>query len=420
MKQQKRKARGPRPSLHSTGQWRVRFDGRAFYLGTDEDAAMEQFYELRRQWKAGTLPPRKKPKTVADLAAERAALTVRELVDRYHAHLRADRDDGWLARNEKEIEQATNLLDEMHGRDRANAYGPKRLKELQAHLCGLTRKDETTPRYTHKTVNEKVRRVVEVFRHAVSEELVPPSVLEALRAVQPLRRGKPGTRDSRKVSPVSREQVDAVLPYLSTPLAAAIELLWLTGARPSELLSLTPQIIDRDEMPWTAELAQHKTAGKGKTRTLFFGAEARRILEPLLLRPADAPLFSPVDGAADTNRRRRENRETPLWPSHERRYAREKAARPRQTFSDAYDARALHKALKRAIARCNRDREHKGLDPIEPWFTYQLRHSAGTRIRKEHGIEAARAVLGHTSAAMTEVYAEIDRAHAAQIAELTG
>ena len=47
----KRRARSPRPSLHSTGQWRVRFDGRAFYLGTDEDAAMR----IAEQLETGTV-----------------------------------------------------------------------------------------------------------------------------------------------------------------------------------------------------------------------------------------------------------------------------------------------------------------------------------------------------------------------------
>jgi integrase len=49
------------------------------------------------------------------------------------------------------------------------------------------------------------------------------------------------------------------------------------------------------------------------------------------------------------------------------------------------------------------------------WHPHQLRHNAATRLRKEYGIEAARVVLGHRSAAITEVYAEIDHAKAADI-----
>ena len=49
------------------------------------------------------------------------------------------------------------------------------------------------------------------------------------------------------------------------------------------------------------------------------------------------------------------------------------------------------------------------------WHPHQLRHNAATRLRKEFGIEAARVVLGHSSAAVTEVYAEIDTLKAAEI-----
>ncbi len=51
----------------------------------------------------------------------------------------------------------------------------------------------------------------------------------------------------------------------------------------------------------------------------------------------------------------------------------------------------------------------KGARRISRWHPHQLRHSAATRLRRELGIEAARVVLGHSSAATTEVYAELDR-----------
>ena len=38
--------------------------------------------------------------------------------------------------------------------------------------------------------------------------------------------------------------VNATLPYLSTPVAALVEVMWWTGARPSELFDLRPRDID--------------------------------------------------------------------------------------------------------------------------------------------------------------------------------
>jgi site-specific recombinase XerD len=49
-----------------------------------------------------------------------------------------------------------------------------------------------------------------------------------------------------------------------------------------------------------------------------------------------------------------------------------------------------------------------------------LRHNAGTFLRKELGLEVARAVLGHSSAAVTEIYAEIDATNAAEAMEKLG
>ena len=49
------------------------------------------------------------------------------------------------------------------------------------------------------------------------------------------------------------------------------------------------------------------------------------------------------------------------------------------------------------------------------WSPNRLRHSAATHLRKQFGIEAARVVLGHSSAGVTEIYAEQDLQRAAEI-----
>ncbi len=57
---------------------------------------------------------------------------------------------------------------------------------------------------------------------------------------------------------------------------------------------------------------------------------------------------------------------------------------------------------------------------VPGWHPHQLRHNSGTRLRREFGIETARTVLGHTSAAMTELYAEADAAKAREAAAKLG
>jgi site-specific recombinase XerC len=54
------------------------------------------------------------------------------------------------------------------------------------------------------------------------------------------------------------------------------------------------------------------------------------------------------------------------------------------------------------------------------WHPNQLRHSFATRVRKEHGLEAAQVLLGHSRADVTQVYAERNQQLAATVAAKIG
>jgi integrase len=58
--------------------------------------------------------------------------------------------------------------------------------------------------------------------------------------------------------------------------------------------------------------------------------------------------------------------------------------------------------------------------PIPDWSPNQLRHAAATEIRKKFGLEAAQVVLGHSTADITQVYAERNQALAAQVIRQIG
>ncbi len=141
--------------------------------------------------------------------------------------------------------------------------------------------------------------------------------------------------------------------------------------------------------------AVHKTAYRGKDRTIFFGPECQKILTPLLLRAGGGPLFSPARSQEDRIAERSAERKTPRWPSHMKRNERKRKRSPKWKPGQCYRQGSLCRALARAS-------ETAGLaEPIRP---HQLRHLAGTTIRGKLGLEAARATLGHSAAAMTEVY----------------
>jgi integrase len=54
------------------------------------------------------------------------------------------------------------------------------------------------------------------------------------------------------------------------------------------------------------------------------------------------------------------------------------------------------------------------------WHPHQLRHLAATRLRAEFGIESARTMLGHSSASVTEIYAQDDMKAAAEAMQRVG
>ena len=49
---------------------------------------------------------------------------------------------------------------------------------------------------------------------------------------------------------------------------------------------------------------------------------------------------------------------------------------------------------------------------VPHWHPNQLRHTAATKARAQFGLEAAQAILGHSRADVTQVYAERDSARA--------
>ncbi|QEF97910.1 hypothetical protein Mal15_19560 [Stieleria maiorica] len=54
------------------------------------------------------------------------------------------------------------------------------------------------------------------------------------------------------------------------------------------------------------------------------------------------------------------------------------------------------------------------------WSPNRLRHTRGTEVRKQFGLEAAQVILGHSVANVTEIYAERDAEKARDVARKTG
>jgi integrase len=188
-----------------------------------------------------------------------------------------------------------------------------------------------------------------------------------------------------------------------------IELQRLTGMRPGEVCAMRTIDVNTAGRIWEYIPASHKTEHHGKRRTIFIGPQAQVILRPWLRAELEAYLFQPREAEAERRAAQRLARKTKVQPSQQDR----KKPRPRKQPGERYDTDSYRRAVAYGIKRANRDRASRGEPPIPNWHPHQLRHNAGTRLRREFGLDIARAVLGHSSPVVTEIYAEIDQAKAA-------
>jgi integrase len=90
--------------------------------------------------------------------------------------------------------------------------------------------------------------------------------------------------------------------------------------------------------------------------------------------------------------------------------ARQRKFAPKRTPGDVYETRSYYHAIRNG---CRKAR-------VPNWHPNQLRHNSATRLRREFGLDVARVILGHSSTAVTEVYAEVDREKALSVMELAG
>jgi integrase len=140
------------------------------------------------------------------------------------------------------IKHALRPLARMYGSEPAASFGPVALKAVRQALVdrGLSR----------SVVNARVNRVRRVFRWATENQLVPPSVLHALQAVAPLKRGRCGVREAGPVLPVNPADIEAVVSIAAPPLAAMIRLQLLTGMRPGEVVRMRTCDLDTCAPTW--------------------------------------------------------------------------------------------------------------------------------------------------------------------------
>jgi integrase len=335
--------------------------------GTAECAVEYQVWVARFAAGRGTAVP---PATPAE------SVTVARLVADYLAFAQ-----GYYRKHDKRttevltLRQALAPLRDLFGDRRAVTVGPSDLKAVRQAMLSKG--------WAREHVNEQVGRVRRCFRWGVEMELVPGTVLLALDAVAPLKKGRTTARETVKVPPVDRERVWATLPHLSPLFRALVLMHWHSGCRAEDAVILRPcdlGPVEPDGLRLYTPSA-HKMEHLGGSHEVWLNGPAQEALAPLLA--VTAP-----DGWVFPSRGRGRN-----W-----RY------RGHVTVS------GYRQALEAACRAAD----------VPHFYPLSIRHSFLTAARERFSLDAAQAAGGHKHADTTALYAKVSRDLARKVAREMG
>lgn len=394
----------------ASGQAVVTIAGKDHYLGPWQSAASKAEYDrLISEWLASGRPSTR-PTPEREYMVSELILAFAKFAKGYYVK------NGRATGTAENFRRPLSMLRKLYGRTPARSFGPLALKAIRQKMIEAG--------HSRRYINDNIERIKQVFQWGVSEELVPADVFHALQAVKGLRKGRSEARETAPVEPVDDEVVEATLPYLPPVVADMIRLQRLTGARPGEICSLRPVDVDRSGEVWKYTPAEHKTEHHGRQRVIPIGPRAQAILLPYLLRDANAFCFSPKESEQKRRAARHAQRKTPIrYGNRPGTNRKRRPARPPQDCytNDSY-RRAIHRACDLAFPPPEDlpQEQHAQWRSQHRWSPNRLRHTAATEIRRRFGLEAAQVTLGHSSADVTQIYAERDWALAERVIREVG
>lgn len=429
----KSRQKPPAYTLHKpSGQARVRIDGKDHYLGPySSPESRRKYARILAEWSAvnPTLHERKESPSLDNLTIAELLLEYLRFAKDYYAG-----PDGAPGKEFFCMIDAIRPVEKLYGNSLVRDFGPLSLKAVRQHMIELG--------WARTNINRRIDRVRRVFKWGVSDELVTPSVLQALQAVDGLREGRTNAKESEPVKPVSTRDVESVLPHLSSQVATMVRLQLLCGCRPGEIVAMREFDIDKTDDIWVYSPHRHKTAWRGHQRHIFIGPKAQDLIREFLREDPEEFLFRPSDSMKEHQEQKRKNRTTPL--SCGNRPGTNRKRKPKKQPGEKYSTQSYGRAIARACevafppplhlqqqegetkkewkARLTdlQQAELKTWRNKHRWSPNQLRHSTGTEIRREFGVEGAQVVLGHARADVTQVYAERDQKLAMDIMRRCG
>ncbi|MFO1065502.1 MAG: site-specific integrase [Pirellulales bacterium] len=384
--------RVPSYRKHKSGQARVTLRGKDYLLGPYGSEESKRAYA----------------KLIAEFTSKNRssafgksldALRIEDVLLAYIKHARS-----YYAQSTefKNMQTVVRVLMDLYGDSSVVDFGAAEFKAVRQHWL-------SDPKRSRQYVNKCMKRTLRIIKWAVGEGMMKPDAHYSCKCVEPLKKGRCGPlREAKRITCVDVKLVEATLPLLTRVQADMVRFQMLTGCRPGEVCAITPSLVRRSGAVWEIDLVDHKTSYRGKSRTIFVGPKAQAVLAPYLLRASETYCFSPIESERLRRERMHATRVTPLQQGNSP--GTNVARKPRKKPGDRYTTDTYGNFIKYACVR----------GQLTHWSPNQLRHNAATEIRRQFGIEAAQVILGHSSADVTQVYAEADREQAKSIAARIG
>jgi len=366
-----------------------------------------------------------------------AWITMRELVARFMEHARSYyQQDGKPTGHHKSMACMLEHVLAVHADLPVDRFTPLRAKEVRQRMMDGD--------HTRTYINRVIKCIRQVCKWGIENEIVPPNILYGLQAISPLKYGRYGLRETTPVTAPPDEVIQRFIDAAPPVIAAMAKLQWLVAMRPGEVCIMRWEDIDESGETWLYRPMKHKTMHHGVKRAIPLGPQCQAILEDW--RGREPFIFSPIENDerlrlyGNPNRkyqgltiaqaatikfllpttnncelgRRYQVSETCIRKIREGRTWAKVEPRDPEVFkrdinwSDVKARRSQrlgYRYLRNGYAQAfRRISKRLGINP--PLRPNQLRHSAATRIRNEHGLEVAQLLLGHTTARMTETYAK--------------
>lgn len=380
----------------TTGRAYVRWKNRKYYFGKwNSQAAAKKF----AKWMVAVHTNPTAPAPPSDILIVQCAMLYLDHAKKYYSTL-VETDGEPILEPTGEynnIRSALMILIAQNGDQLAIEFGPKKLEALRdwmkdQFLPPTGNEPELVKAYARTTINSYVNRIRRCFTWCVSQELIPENIAGALHSLRGLSKGRTDAKETKDTAPVSLKVVNDTLPFLSPTVRTMVIVQYLCGMRPQDICRLNLAEINRSSEVWIYSPAAHKNAHRQQSLVKAIPPVAQKFLTPWLDIDPNSPIFA----TCDSLRYWREK----TWSKNTRT---QRVKEPKTTYATrkSFTSRAYGRAIELGVRKAN----EAGLS-VPHWTPNQLRHSIGSHVREESGLEAAQLVLGHKNADVTQIYAE--------------